>query len=52
MRNFLWDTGFTSKHHWVRWETICKPKDEGGLGIRMPLEARCAALEGSGVRYL
>ncbi|KAL9666983.1 hypothetical protein QQ045_001327 [Rhodiola kirilowii] len=28
--NFLWD----GKHHWVSWDTICLPKQEGGLGLK------------------
>ncbi|KAL9670846.1 hypothetical protein QQ045_008405 [Rhodiola kirilowii] len=28
--NFIWD----GKHHWVSWDNICLPKNEGGLGIR------------------
>ncbi|KAL9671780.1 hypothetical protein QQ045_009353 [Rhodiola kirilowii] len=34
MRNFLWDRGGSAKHHWVNWDQVCMPKDEGGLGIR------------------
>jgi len=35
MRNFLWskhdsDRGF----HWVSWNEICCPREDGGLGIR------------------
>ncbi|VFQ89227.1 unnamed protein product [Cuscuta campestris] len=30
MSRFWWK----SKHHWVNWEDICTPKEEGGLGIR------------------
>ncbi|VFQ71821.1 unnamed protein product [Cuscuta campestris] len=30
MSRFWWK----SKHHWVKWEDICTPKEEGGLGIR------------------
>jgi hypothetical protein len=22
------------KIHWVKWERVCKPKEEGGLGIK------------------
>jgi len=45
MRDFLWsnneaDMGF----HWVKWEDICHPKREGGLGIR-PLRDMNKALK-------
>ncbi|KAL9662266.1 hypothetical protein QQ045_027098 [Rhodiola kirilowii] len=30
LANFLWD----GKHHWVSWDTICLPKQEGGLGLK------------------
>ncbi|GAU32684.1 hypothetical protein TSUD_145580 [Trifolium subterraneum] len=34
-RNFLWGgISKTRRISWVRWEDICKPKVEGGLGIR------------------
>jgi len=34
MRDFLWsnkdaEMGF----HWVKWDDVCHPKQEGGLGI-------------------
>nr|KYP72205.1 Putative ribonuclease H protein At1g65750 family [Cajanus cajan] len=34
-RNFLWggEEGIR-KISWVSWEKICKPKDQGGLGIK------------------
>ncbi|MCH91937.1 LINE-1 reverse transcriptase like, partial [Trifolium medium] len=34
-RNFLWG-GLSKKRRicWVKWEDLCKPKKEGGLGIR------------------
>ncbi|MCH80347.1 ribonuclease H protein [Trifolium medium] len=34
-RNFLWG-GLSRKRRisWVKWEDLCKPKEEGGLGIR------------------
>jgi hypothetical protein len=36
-RNFLWQGSLASKK-WalVTWNTICKPKDKGGLGLRDP----------------
>ncbi|CAM8892705.1 unnamed protein product [Rhodiola kirilowii] len=40
MRNFLWDRGTSQRHHWVNWETICTPKDEGGLGLRQLLDVK------------
>jgi hypothetical protein len=34
-RVFLWaGLSKTSKTCWVRWEVICRPKKEGGLGVR------------------
>ena len=34
-RDFLWGSNDTQqKIHLVRWERVCKPKDQGGLGIR------------------
>lgn len=30
--NFFWNnTPGTKNKHWVAWETLCLPKDEGGL---------------------
>ncbi|KAE8675999.1 Myosin-15 [Hibiscus syriacus] len=35
MSNFLWGGGNGSKKiHWVKWDDVCKPKNEGGLGVR------------------
>lgn len=34
-RRFLWGgVGENNKIAWVKWETICLPKDKGGLGIK------------------
>ena len=34
-RSFLWGWGKDNRSiPWVRWETICKPSEEGGLGIK------------------
>ena len=34
-RNFLWGgMGDKFKHHLVKWDTVCTPKVQGGLGIR------------------
>lgn len=34
-RGFLWGgSSSTPKIPWVRWSEICKPKNDGGLGIR------------------
>ncbi|XP_058722219.1 uncharacterized protein LOC131594138 [Vicia villosa] len=33
--NFLWSGGDVRKSiHWVCWDTVCKTKEEGGLGIK------------------
>lgn len=33
--NFLWGTSDgKNKYHWSKWENLCFPKDEGGVGIR------------------
>ncbi|VFQ65925.1 unnamed protein product [Cuscuta campestris] len=35
MANFFWGTSSgNNKYHWTKWEDICKPKEEGGLGVR------------------
>ena len=34
-RSFLWGDGDDQhKIAWVKWETVCLPKDKGGLGIK------------------
>ncbi|VFQ72956.1 unnamed protein product [Cuscuta campestris] len=33
MAQFWWG-GNNKKHHWIRWKKLCRPKEEGGLGIR------------------
>ena len=34
-RNFLWGGGSeVTKIAWVNWDTICLPKNKGGLGIK------------------
>ncbi|XP_058763724.1 uncharacterized protein LOC131637156 [Vicia villosa] len=33
--NFLWSGNVNKRSiHWVKWDTICKPKEKGGLGVR------------------
>ncbi|XP_071917289.1 uncharacterized protein [Coffea arabica] len=32
---FLWgSSNFGDKFHWIRWADLCRPKDEGGVGLR------------------
>ncbi|KAL9661558.1 hypothetical protein QQ045_026382 [Rhodiola kirilowii] len=52
MRNFIWDRGSTSRHHWINWDSICKPKDEGGLGIRKLTEVKDCLLHKLAWRFL
>lgn len=33
---FFWSSCIGGKErHWVRWQSVCFPKEEGGLGFRM-----------------
>jgi hypothetical protein len=44
-RNFLWgDLGEVSKHHLVRWEVVCSPVKDSGLGVRKPVDFNKALL--------
>lgn len=45
MRDFLWgDTRNLKKFHTVAWESICLPREEGGLSIRRVKEWSLAGL--------
>ncbi|VFQ90414.1 unnamed protein product [Cuscuta campestris] len=36
MASFLWGVKEgIQKHHWIKWNKVCLPKDQGGLGIRV-----------------
>ncbi|GLT28349.1 hypothetical protein SLA2020_032890 [Shorea laevis] len=37
-RRFLWGSGAANKPHLVNWDTICTPRDLGGLGLRSARE--------------
>ncbi|XP_058733400.1 uncharacterized protein LOC131605010 [Vicia villosa] len=33
--NFLWSGNVNKRSiHWVKWDTVCKPNEKGGLGVR------------------
>lgn len=34
MCNFLWSSRGEHRIHWICWESVCRPTDEGGLGIK------------------
>lgn len=39
-RNILWGaTGINHKWDLVKWATVCKPKDQGGIGLRDPSQS-------------
>jgi len=45
MRDFLWNSNDIGNGlHWVNWNEVCRPKQEGGLGIR-PLHVMNEALK-------
>uniref|UniRef100_A0A7C9AA13 Reverse transcriptase domain-containing protein n=1 Tax=Opuntia streptacantha TaxID=393608 RepID=A0A7C9AA13_OPUST len=45
MRDFLWNSNSSCNGlHWVNWDEVCRPKQEGGLGIR-PLRVMNEALK-------
>lgn len=44
-RDFLWGSTLETKSiHWVGWNKICRPMDQGGLGIRSIRETNRALL--------
>ncbi|CAN1173743.1 Putative ribonuclease H protein At1g65750 [Linum perenne] len=45
IRNFVWGGSLTkSKVHLLAWDSICRPKDQGGLGLRKARELNQAYL--------
>ncbi|XP_042492971.1 uncharacterized protein LOC122072657 [Macadamia integrifolia] len=45
IRNFLWSGDiYTVKKITMKWEEVCRPKEEGGLGIRQLRDVNCAVL--------
>ena len=35
IQRFFWtQRGDSRKVHWVRWEELCKPKEQGGMGFK------------------
>ena len=44
-RDFIWrDTGNTKRIHLVNWDTVCKNKKQGGLGVRKTHDNNLAIL--------
>lgn len=33
MANFVWNSQGERRAHWISWDSVCIPIDEGGLGI-------------------
>jgi hypothetical protein len=40
---FFWENGqLKRKYHLTKWNIICQPKDQGGLGVEVPhIKNRC-----------
>lgn len=34
LANFLWSSDFGPRFHWIKWIQLCKPIEEGGVGVR------------------
>lgn len=34
MANFLWNSQGEKRTHWINWDSICRPREEDGLGVR------------------